>query len=126
MAKLKATVILGIQNLNPTGREILLSILTKGKHLDVKDKDIKILFGEPGSAQKIPPFLLRETKKGIQILFQNKPVTTYDRPHEGTAALHERVFNEIRARFEDMGIDTSEVSKLSLTHKWGAGAGARS
>lgn len=101
-------------NLNPTSKEWLLCILRKGKHLELDSSKLQLVFGEP-EKPKLDFFEVQSTDKGILLLYKMQDkvevITSYHREHG--KPIHERVFNRIRHKFEEIGITTEELELYS-------------
>lgn len=103
-----AKVIDGIKGLKQE-IELLRQVLTKGDHNNMRDKDIDAIFGKE-EQPKIPPFGIRESKKGVEITFNHNVIASFHRQHG--KPIHERVFNDIRAKFEELDINLEIFEKV--------------
>lgn len=104
-------------------KNLLLEILTKGKHPNITDERLVSFFRGDSVAivNKIPFFTIKETQSGYQVCFNNLPVANFHRQHG--KPINEKVFNEIRAQFEKLGITAAVVRDLILDPKLEVGKG---
>lgn len=110
---IKNQLLMSIRNLSSNACKTLCSILKKGKHIHINQTNLLELFD--GQPCPLPPFTIKNTSNGYQIIFQNTCVTTFHKQHG--KPIHEQVFNEIRNKILSLGITLDEIQNYQLKSK---------